>query len=606
VAGALVLGGCRQHSEPASARFSRAPTAAAQTDQSAKTPAQPASPKEAATTRGVRRRPAAVPTGEPTVAGKHALLIGIRAYEHPRLRALRYTENDVEEMAKLLQGKEEGFASVRLLTTTRGQADPADAPTLANIRAAVADLLHHRHKRDLVLIALAGHGLQLEVNGKHENFFCPADGRLDRRTLLGLAELYKELDDSGAGVKLLLVDACREELGAAARSLDAYAAPRPPRGTAALYSCSAGQLSYETPKLGKGHGLFFYFVIEALRGRVRNDEDEVTWDELAAYVKRRVPRAAAAVIGGGARQSPHLVADLTGEPPVLRRLARGERPAPASPPPAPAPAPPRPAGPAREVVNSIGMRLRRIPAGTFTMGSPKDEVDREYFYGARENQRVVTIARPFYLGAYEVTQGEYRRVMGSNPSFFSPTGGGRKVVARWNTSRFPVERVSWYDALAFCKKLSELPAEKSAGRVYRLPSEAEWEYGCRAGSPRYHPFAFGNALSSFQANFNGNIPYGGARRGVNLKRPTWVGSYAPNAWGLYDMHGNVAEWCARDEPVGASGAGAGASKIRCVLRGGGWRGCGRDCRSAYRHMVRGDNGLNDAGFRVLVEAAPTP
>ena len=98
-----------------------------------------------------------------------------------------------------------------------------------------------------------------------------------------------------------------------------------------------------------------------------------------------------------------------------------------------------------------------------------------------------------------------------------------------------MEHVSWDDAVAFCRKLSELPEEKKAGRVYRLPTEAEWEYACRAGTKT--PFHYGNSLSSKQANFNGNFPYGGADKGPYLKRTAKVGSYAANAFGLYDMHG---------------------------------------------------------------------
>src|SRR5205807_7859539 len=138
----------------------------------------------------------------------------------------------------------------------------------------------------------------------------------------------------------------------------------------------------------------------------------------------------------------------------------------------------------------------------------------------------VTLTRPFFLGRFPVTQWQYQRVMGVNLSFFfgGERGGGPE---------HPVEMVNWEDAVEFCRRLSALPAEKAAGRVYRLPTEAEWEYACRAGTTT--PFSFGTALSSTQANFNGTYPYGGAATGPYLRRTAKVGSYAPNAWGLYDM-----------------------------------------------------------------------
>ena len=194
-------------------------------------------------------------------------------------------------------------------------------------------------------------------------------------------------------------------------------------------------------------------------------------------------------------------------------------------------------GQPKEVTNSIGMKLALIPVGKFVMGSPKEEED----HGQDEEQHEMSITKSFYLGVYVVTQAEYEKVMGKNLSWFSPKGGGKDRVKDMDTGQFPVEMVSWDDAVAFCKKLSELPEEKKAGRVYRLPTEAEWEYACRAGTKT--AFHYGNSLSSKQANFDGNRPYGGADKGPYLERTTKVGSNAANAFGLYDMHGNVWECC---------------------------------------------------------------
>jgi formylglycine-generating enzyme required for sulfatase activity len=256
------------------------------------------------------------------------------------------------------------------------------------------------------------------------------------------------------------------------------------------------------------------------------------------------------------------------------------------------------------VTNSIGMKLAPIPAGKFLMGSPPTEAERD----PEELQHEVVITRPFYLGVHEVTQGQYERVMGRNPSFFSAKNGGGPD--------HPVEQMQWKEAVAFCAQMSALPAEKEAGRVYRLPTEAEWEYACRAGTTT--PFHFGTALSSAQANYNGNYPYGGAARGPYLRRTAKVGSYPANAWGLHDMHGNVWEWCQdwydpnyykhspKEDPKGPEKGvlptGFGADCF-LVVRGGCWldEACG--CRSAYRHRLMPSDPYRWTGFRVACDVA---
>jgi formylglycine-generating enzyme required for sulfatase activity len=254
------------------------------------------------------------------------------------------------------------------------------------------------------------------------------------------------------------------------------------------------------------------------------------------------------------------------------------------------------------MVNSIGMRLVPIPPGRFMMGAPETEA------GSRIDERPVhevRITRPFSLGAYEVTQAEYRAVVGSNPAFFSPEGLGAEKVAGMNTDRFPVEQVSWEAANEFCRLLSARPEEIAAGRIYRLPTEAEWQYACRAGSQS--AFSFGDALGSQQANINGNFPYGGAPRGPFLGRTSEVGSYPPNAFGLYDLHGNVAEmtndWYGRyyykdsrsDDPPGPE---KGADK---VVLGGSWGTDAARCRCAFRRSNATSGAAYFFGFRVACE-----
>jgi uncharacterized protein (TIGR02996 family) len=255
------------------------------------------------------------------------------------------------------------------------------------------------------------------------------------------------------------------------------------------------------------------------------------------------------------------------------------------------------------ITNSIGMRLALIPAGTFLMGSPETEERRQRMEGPRHE---VTITRPYLLGIYPVTQAEYRKVMGKNPSYFSSRGGGRQQVKGLKTATFPAEQLSWEDAVDFCDKLSALPSERASGRSYRLPSEAEWERACRVGAVVSVPFHVGGSLTSQQANFNGDFPYGSADRGPHLGRTCAVGSYPPNAFGLYDLHGNVWEWCAdiyeedfydmemKRDPVKIKPKGA----VRRVLRGGSWGNGAGSCRAAHRYGDGpADHDIN-YGFRV--------
>jgi formylglycine-generating enzyme required for sulfatase activity len=262
-------------------------------------------------------------------------------------------------------------------------------------------------------------------------------------------------------------------------------------------------------------------------------------------------------------------------------------------------------GKLREVVNSVGMKLVLVPAGRFTMGSPASEKERGNEEGP---QHGVEITRAFYLGTFPVTQEQFRRVLGTNPSHFAAEGGGRDQVKRLDTRSFPVERVSWEEAVAFCHRLSEMPEEKSRKRTYRLPTEAEWEHACRAGATGSTPFSFGASLSSAQANCNGTYPYGGGARGPYLERTSAVGSFPSNAWGLFDMHGNVWEWCSDwfDLSTYATGAnrdpaGPPAGKTK-VLRGGSWGDIASRCRSAYRNRIMPASCGSSIGFRVVMVA----
>jgi formylglycine-generating enzyme required for sulfatase activity len=174
-----------------------------------------------------------------------------------------------------------------------------------------------------------------------------------------------------------------------------------------------------------------------------------------------------------------------------------------------------------------------------------------------------------------------------------------------DTRRFAVESVSWEDAFEFCRRLSDLPEEKRAGRLYRLPTEAEWEYSCRGGTSSLTPFYFeapSTSASSTQANFDGNYPYGGAPKGPYLQRTTTVGSYKPNVFGLYDMHGNVGEWChdwygkyPTEKVTDPAGPAEGSAR---VIRGGSWHNHAFYCRASCRGSFEPDQRHDYLGFRL--------
>jgi formylglycine-generating enzyme required for sulfatase activity len=234
-----------------------------------------------------------------------------------------------------------------------------------------------------------------------------------------------------------------------------------------------------------------------------------------------------------------------------------------------------------------GILLRLIPAGEFDMGSPDNEEGRGR-YGDEGPVHNVKISKPFYMGKYEITQAQWKAVMGAdnNPSDFKG-------------DNLPVETVSWNDAQEFLKKASD---------GLRLPTEAEWEYACRAGTTT--PFNTGNNITTDQANYNGNYPYAGNPKGEYRVKTTPVGTFRPNAWGLYDMHGNVWEWCSdwyaqkyyeecKNGVTDPSGPGNGA---RRVLRGGSWFNNARGMRSAFRYWGGPADRTGDIGFRVAVPA----
>ena len=259
--------------------------------------------------------------------------------------------------------------------------------------------------------------------------------------------------------------------------------------------------------------------------------------------------------------------------------------------------------------NSIGMRFVLIPAGTFMMGSRDSAADvarrcampsaRAGWFHDEHPRHKVTLTGAFYMAIHEVTQGCYETVTAPKRGKDTNKKKADDYPAEFRGTNNPVGKVAWNDAEKFCRTLSARD-----GRKYALPTEAQWEYACRAGIVT--PFSFGETISTDQANYDGGYTYGKGRKGKHRAKPLPVGSFPPNAWGLYDMHGNVSELCADRYGQYGSAAesdpkGPAEGNLR-LSRGGSWRSYPGACRSAFR--LSGNGRSYSVGFRVSC-AIPT-
>ena len=535
---------------------------------------------------------------------RYALVVGVQQYRPQQdLPTLPYTERDADRMAAVLTDK--GF-QVTLMTQTlaREKKQIRFQPMASLIRDEFKALVETPFlgPKDVVVVALAGHGVQFNSrdakNKQAAFYFCPADADIrklqhsedvqDKHNLVSVDELYATLDKAKAGVRLLLVDSCRVDPSQAATSRDPSSItrpqlPTPPGGLAAFFSCSATQRAFEDKDLR--HGVFFNYVIEALDGKgdfIQKD-GKVTVTELKEYVGSRVYDYVRKK--HGAQQMPDFKGEIRGAAEILTLQSN-------------------------VLTNSIGMKLVLIQPGEFLMGSPASEKDR----GGDEYQHRVRITKPFYMGQHEVMVGQVLEWLNSPGISFDEKWvdlkssscpvkrSGNQFVLN-TSSKFgesteqPMVEISWLGAVAFCDWLS-----RKDGRTYRLPTEAEWEYAARADSTT--PFPWGDTLNGKEANIDGNYPYGTSTKGPYLQKTAKVGSYRPNAWGLYDTVGNVLEWCAdwhdgeyyKNSPASdPKGPGSGQSR---VFRGGGWYYFAWYCRSADRYGFSPDYRHFNLGFRV--------
>ncbi len=542
-----------------------------------------------------------------------AILIGVDEYN--AASDLKYSGADMRALRTQLMAS--GFAEKDIFLL-HDDAKKKYLPFKSNIEKQLELVLKLCAEDDLVLVVFSGHGVQLG----EDSYLCPTDAVLDDpESLVSLDWVYRKLNQSQAALRLLVVDACRNDPhDGGKKSLDGQKnvnkafskslEERPPEGIVLLTSCAAGEISMEDPKFG--HGVFTHYLLQAMRGDGDKDKNgRISVGELAMYAGYETKRYVARRFSES--QRPGLRGDTTIEA-LNFEFAN-----------------------ASTWTNSIGMKLVQIPAGEFLMGSGKSaaEIARQFdskaeYYEDEHPQHRVRLSKPYYLGSHEVTIGEFGQFVQAKGykteaerdgeggwGWNEATGKleGRDPKYTWQstgwkqTDAHPVVNVSWNDAVAFCAWLSQ-----KDGRKYRLPTEAEWEYACRAGTTTMYQHGddpeglvrVGNVADetakSKLTNYQ-STSYLAARDGHVFTAP--VGSYAANAWGLYDMHGNVYEWCqdwygadyygnsAGTDPTGPS---SGSSR---VLRGGSWGGSPRDCRSAlrdwdaptYRHL-----GL---GFRVV-------
>jgi formylglycine-generating enzyme len=522
---------------------------------------------------------------------KYAICVGVERYDPSQLRRLSFAEDDARALAEELR-----MQDYEVLLMTSEAEIPAHVPSTSK---KILDLVSRRaaqlEKRDTLIVTLSGHGLQFKddpvrADGSKESYFCPEEAvRDDRSTLLPLDRVMAALVESPAERKLLLVDACRNEVrpkgskDAAEEELEpAGLLPRTvPKGMLALFSCASKEESLELPELE--HGVFCYHILKFLRGEAGPyPRNELSVGDLASYVRRETRDYVFRV--RNADQSPVLITpggELVDWP--LGRLAgprfAGTR-----------------AGQERDD-NALKMKFCWCPPGKFLMGSPPGEPDRSH----NEDQVQVTLTRGFWLGKFEVTQAQWESVMGTTVN--EQRAKAEREELSGTGPDHPMYYVSHDEATAFCVKLTA--GERAAGRLpsgaeYRLPTEAQWEYSCRAGTTT--ATAFGDSLSSIQANFDGDYPYNGGAKGPDLGQAAEVGKYPANGWGLYDMHGNVWEWCrdAYEEKLpGGNDPDVPQGSI-WISRGGCWYHHGQFCRSAFRDSHSPDSRSDLWGFRVAL------
>lgn len=570
------------------------------------------------------------------VPGKnYAFLVAVSGYDRNELKRLPYTVKEMDEFRQSLERTGFERRNIKFLADT--QTEQRYVSQRSNIVTEFKLMLERVEKEDTLVVALNGHGVHFK--GDKTGYFCPLDASLsDKKTLIpmeGEAGFFDLLRSCKAKKKLLIVNACRNDpasdLAQAARRLDLddEDADTVPEGIAAIYSCKPGQRSYyypaDDPKSpAKERSLFFHHLIEAWNGKYT--QGKTSLEDVFREVKSRTADDADEILRRP--QVPVVRREYTGEW-TIGASGAGSSASNTSPPPMVVPG-----TPGRTVTIDLGnaekLELIRVEPTEFTMGS-----------AMRENEkpaRSVRITKPYWIGKYEVKRGQFARFvtetsyvteaekgpvgMGfdADKSGLDSTSGGY----HWRRTGFnqsddhPATNITWNDAKAFCNWLQSHPQVVKQGfRIARLPSEAEWECACKAGSDA--PWSTGPQADDVPKA--ANLADGSLK--AACKSCTWakdyfdnyaftapVGSFAPNKFGIYDMHGNVWEWC-EDYfgPYSAAGLGStdplqllkNGNDSRRVIRGGSILSFADDCRATCRESWE-QNKANYSfmGFRVVL------
>lgn len=533
---------------------------------------------------------------------RHALVMGVGNY-----RGAKYQDGVIADLPGITTADLPNMASkLRSLGFT---VTVVENPHLSQARTAVETFKSSlsRASREsggaVALFYFSGHGV--EYQGQHylipSAAYMPSKADVEH-TALNTQSVVNSMEESGATVCLSFLDCCRQDLGKNVGGADKT--PLQAKGSFIGFATRSGGIAdpgvtgspftqfllqhLDKPGLSvadmysqvisdvKAHALKnygeerrpgfyseldapFYFVPASYRKE----------DDMQAEIERRAREMAARMVAQTPATTPAAASPQT--PPasssVLDQGAVGK-------------------SIQVKLPGDIPLKFAYCPPGSFTMGSPSSEKDRS----DDESQVQVRISQGFWMGQTEVTQGQWQALMGNNPSNFKG-------------SDLPVEQVSWEDVQAFVNKLNQSVPLPSGWR-YALPTEAQWEYACRAGTES--PFHFGSVLNGTQANCDGNYPYGMSTKGPYLQKTAKVGSYAPNDWGLHNMHGNVWEWCAdwysASLPGGTDPVGALSGSNR-VFRGGSWGNGAQGCRAAVRLRDTPGFRFSLLGFRLAAVPA---
>ena len=521
-------------------------------------------------------------------ADKYALLIGVTTYDSSMITddRLQYPESDAKAVADLL--KQGGYSVKELL---------GENATKAAIEAALTTFSREGGATGAVVIGLVGLGVQYDERA----YFCPYDAsiktitygtgdaqnrghlvhELDVEKLVSLSAVLDALALSKVKNKILLADCCHEDPSATlGRSTFGSSLTNAdlPQGTAALFACSRNEQSYENYDWKQGaftRAFLDQVPPVAVQGRVIvGDLAKKIQESVEAMVHEKTGKLQTVNYLNNSVVDLQLMLPESSSANVVPSHTAPQR---------------TPSSPSQKkspegdlITNSIGMKLKLIPAGDFLMGSLADEPERSE---AESPRHKVRITEPYFMGVTEVTQEQWSSVMGTEP--WTEKSGVRDYVKEGDN--YPATGINWDDAVEFCEELSALE-----GQPYRLPTEAEWEYACRGGTTT--AYSFGSDVSELKNYtwFRENAA------GIGEEYAHEVGTKLPNPFGLHDMHGNVCEWCADwlgryssgavKDPVGP------APREERMIRGGSWGRPESCCRSACRDefsllVVRGQTGL---------------